>query len=56
MLQSLSDDHMTLNTVYKQYGRFKSGKESVEDEQESGRPSISNTDEKLQNWLVETGH
>jgi [histone H3]-lysine36 N-dimethyltransferase SETMAR len=49
MLKSVYGDNVvTLKTVYKWYERFKSGNESVEDEQRSGRPSTSKTDENVQ--------
>ena len=49
MLKSVYGDNVViLKTVYKWYERFKSGNESVEDEQRSGRPSTTKTDENVQ--------
>ena len=48
MLKSVYGDNVvTLKTVYKWYERFKSGNESVKDEERSGRPSTSKTDENV---------
>lgn len=38
---------VTLKSVYKWYEKFKSGIELVEDEQRSGRPSASKTNENM---------
>ena len=39
---------MTMKSVYKRFERFRNGYESVEDEEKSGRPSISKTQEKVE--------
>ena len=43
-----SDAAVTMKTVYKWFERFRNGFESVEDEERSGRPSTSKTQEKVE--------
>jgi len=42
------DAAVTMKTVYKWFERFRSGRESVEDEERSGRPSTSKTQENVE--------
>lgn len=50
MLKSVYGDNMVISKiVYKWHKRFKSGNESVKDEERSGRPSSSKIDERAQN-------
>ena len=49
MLKLLCDDAaVTMKTVYKWFERFLNGCESVEDEERSGRPSTSKTQENVE--------
>jgi len=41
------DTAVTMKTVYKWFQRFRNGRESVEDEERSGHPSTSKTQEML---------
>ena len=43
-----ADAAVTMKTVYKWFERFRNGCESVEDEERSGRPSISKTQENVE--------
>jgi len=42
------DAVVTMKTVYKWFGRFRNGCESVEDEERSGCPSTSKTQENVE--------
>ena len=43
------DDAVTMKTVYKWFERFRNGCESVEDDERSGHPSTSKTQENVEN-------
>ena len=44
------DAAVTMKMVYKWFERFRNGRESVEDEERSGRPSISKTQEDVERF------
>ena len=46
--EMLGDAAVTMKTVYKWLERFRNGCESVEDEERSGRPSTSKTQENVE--------
>jgi len=48
MLKSVYGDAVTMKTVYKWFERFRYGCESVEDDERSGRPSTSKTQENVE--------
>jgi transposase len=47
LVEVYGDAAVTRNTVYKWYERFRSGSESIDDEERPGHPSTSCTDENI---------
>lgn len=53
--KSFGNDTLKKTVVYQWYERFRSGRESVNDDERSGRPSTSKTDEnidKIKDWMT----
>ena len=49
------NDTLTRSNVFRWHERFRSGRESVEDDERSGRPSTAKTDEninKIKGWMT----
>ena len=56
MLEKCFDnDTLTRSNVFRWHERFRSGRESIEDDERSGRPSTAKTDEninKIKGWMT----
>ena len=53
--RSVGNDTLTRSNVFRWHERFRSGRESVEDDERSGRPSTAKTDEninKIKGWMT----
>jgi len=50
-VQVYGDNAMTKTAVYKWVKRFSEGRESVNDEERSGRPATSRTEENIANFV-----
>ncbi|EDW55836.1 GM17389 [Drosophila sechellia] len=53
--KSFGNDTLKKTVVYQWHERFRSGRESVNDDERSGRPSTSKTDEnidKIKDWMI----
>ena len=51
-----ADEAVTKKTVFKWFQRFQEGKESLEDDERSGRPSTARTDENITQVSIVVHH